>query len=156
MRYLSIHSPVGEITLFEDAEALVALESGWVEGEQSAPTPLLIETIRQLQAYFAGALNFFDLPLRPSGTFFQQAVLQIVQEIPYGKTRTYKDISSQLNTGPRPVGNACGRNPIPIIIPCHRVQGTSTLGGYSGPGGVEIKQHLLRLEGIAFRDFSRR
>ena len=132
MRYLSIHSPVGEITLFEDAEALVALESGWVEGEQSAPTPLLIETIRQ------------------------QAVLQIVQEIPYGKTRTYKDISSQLNTGPRPVGNACGRNPIPIIIPCHRVQGTSTLGGYSGPGGVEIKQHLLRLEGIAFRDFSRR
>ena len=156
MNYISIHSPIGDITLFENADAIVALEGGWARSQQGAPTPLLTEAIRQVDAYFTGALTFFDLPLAPPGSSFQQHICQRIQEIPYGETRTYKDIATQLDTSPRPVGDACSRNPIPIIIPCHRVRGTATLGGYSGPGGIDTKQHLLRLEGIALRDLSER
>ena len=149
-----MHSPAGDITLFEDADAIVALDGGWARSQQDEPTPLLIETIRQVDAYFAGALTSFDLPLAPPGSSFQQNIYQSVQEIPYGETRTYRDIATQLDTSPRPVGNACSRNPIPIIIPCHRVRGTNSLGGYSGPGGIDTKRHLLRLESIALRDLS--
>jgi len=149
-----MHSPAGDITLFEDADAIVALDGGWARSQQDEPTPLLIETIRQVDAYFAGALTSFDLPLAPPGSSFQQNIYQSVQEIPYGETRTYRDIATQLDTSPRPVGNACSRNPIPIIIPCHRVRGTNNLGGYSGPGGIDTKRHLLRLESIALRDLS--
>ncbi|MBN07554.1 MAG: cysteine methyltransferase [Rhodospirillaceae bacterium] len=156
MNFISTHSPIGDITLFQDADAIVALEGGWAGSQQDAPTPLLKEAIRQFHAYFTGALTSFDLPLAPPGSSFQQDICQRIQEIPYGETRTYKDIATQLDTSPRPVGNACSRNPIPIIIPCHRVRGTITLGGYSGPGGIDTKQHLLRLESIALRDLSPR
>ena len=151
-----MHSPAGDITLFEDADAIVALDGGWARSQQDEPTPLLIETIRQVDAYFAGALTSFDLPLAPPGSSFQQNIYQSVQEIPYGETRTYRDIATQLDTSPRPVGNACSRNPIPIIIPCHRVRGTNGLGGYSGPGGIDMKQRLLSLESIALKDLSQR
>ena len=156
MHYISIHSRAGVITLFEDADAIVALDGGWAGDQQDGPTPLLTEAIRQLNAYFIGALTSFDLPLAPPGSSFQQDICQRIREIPYGETRTYGDIATQLDTSPRPVGNACSRNPIPIIIPCHRIRGTTTLGGYSGPGGIETKQHLLRLESIALRDLSQR
>ena len=156
MNYISIHSPVGDITLFEDADAIVALDGGWARNPQDASTPLLTEAIRQLNAYFTGALTSFDLPLAPAGSSFQHNICMRIQEIPYGETRTYGEIATQLDTSPRPVGNACSRNPIPIIIPCHRVRGTTALGGYSGPGGIDTKQHLLRLESIALRDLSQR
>ena len=156
MNYISIHSPVGDITLFEDADAIVSLDGGWATSQKNAPTPLLTEASRQVDAYFAGALISFDLPLAPPGSPFQKDICQKIQKIPYGETRTYGDIAKQLDTSPRPVGNACSRNPIPIIIPCHRVRGNTTLGGYSGPGGIEMKQHLLRLENIALRDLSQR
>ena len=156
MNYISIHSPVGDVTLFEDDGAIIAVNGGWAGNQQDAPTPLLTETIRQLDAYFTDTLTFFDLPLAPLGTSFQQNIWQEIRGIPFGETRTYGDIAIQLNTSPRPVGNACSRNPIPIIIPCHRVLGTTALGGYSGPGGIDIKRHLLRLEGIALTDFPQR
>ena len=156
MNYISIHSPVGDITLFEDADAIIALDGGWAGNQQDPPTPLLTEAICQLDAYFTGALTSFDLPLAPPGSSFQRDICQRIQEIPYGETRTYGDIAVLLDTSPRPVGNACSRNPIPIIIPCHRVRGTTTLGGYSGPGGIYTKQHLLRLESIALRDLPQR
>ncbi len=146
MPQLSLHSPVGDLSLSQDEDAIVALDWGW--GRDQTPTPLLKEAVKQLNAYFDGKLTGFDLPLAPFGTAFQKRVWQQMCKIPYGKTRTYGEVAEKLKSGARPVGTACGRNPIPIIIPCHRILGTATLGGYSGAGGLETKVALLRLEGV--------
>ena len=110
-------------------------------------TPLLREAERQLRAYFDNDLKTFSLPLKPSGDRFQQSVCAAMSRIPYGETRTYGQLAADLDSMPQPVGNACGNNSIPIIIPCHRVVGTGGLGGFSAPGGVETKVALLRHEG---------
>lgn len=110
-------------------------------------TPLLNRAVHQLNAYFFCQLRQFDLPLAPHGTAFQRAVWQQMQAIPYGETRTYGEIARWLRSAPRAVGRACGRNPIPIIIPCHRVVASDGLGGYSGDGGTGTKTWLLELEG---------
>lgn len=110
-------------------------------------TPLLAEAARQLQAYGDGDLQAFDLPLKPEGSAFQQSVWQQMQRIPYGETRTYGDLAKALNSAARAVGRACGANPIPIIIPCHRVMGQNgKLTGFSGGEGVATKAELLALE----------
>jgi methylated-DNA-[protein]-cysteine S-methyltransferase len=109
----------------------------------------------QLAEYFAGQRRDFDLPLAPEGTEFQQRVWHRMTKIPYGKTMTYGDLARAIGSAPRAVGGACGRNPIAIILPCHRVIGGSgALTGYSGAGGINTKQFLLELEGAltpAFR-----
>lgn len=110
-------------------------------------TPLLNRAVHQLNAYFFCGLRAFDLPVAPAGTPFQQAVWQQMQAIPYGEARTYGEIARWLRSAARAVGVACGRNPIPIIIPCHRVVAAGGLGGFSGAGGVETKHWLLELEG---------
>lgn len=110
-------------------------------------THLLLETARQLRAYDAGELHTFDLPLRVAGTDFQRAVCAQMSAIPYGETVTYGEIARRLNKPAQAVGAACGGNPIPIIIPCHRVMGAKGLTGFSGKGGVETKVALLRHEG---------
>ncbi len=115
--------------------------------EQNDDTPLLNRAVRQLNAYFFCRLHRFDLPLAPHGTAFQRAVWQQMQAIPYGETRTYGEIARWLRSAPRAVGRACGRNPIPIVIPCHRVVASGGLGGYSGDGGTDTKAWLLELEG---------
>jgi O-6-methylguanine DNA methyltransferase len=105
------------------------------------------EAIKQLDAYFAGDLVEFDLKLTPHGTPFQKSVWAALQSIPYGRTISYGDLANQLNNpeGMRAVGAANGQNPIPIIIPCHRVIASDgSLGGYTG--GLEIKHQLLELE----------
>ncbi len=113
-----------------------------------APTPLLAEAARQLAAYEAGDLTRFELPLRVDGSAFQQAVCRAMSDIPFGETRTYGDLAKLLDQPAQAVGQACGRNPIPIIIPCHRVMGTGgRLTGFSGGDGVETKVALLRHEG---------
>lgn len=143
---LSLHSPVGDLSISEDNGVIVSLDWGW--GRDQTPTPLLKEAQRQLNAYFDGALKQFDLPLAPSGTPFQKAVWKHMLKIPYGRTVTYGHIAERLKSGPRPVGTACGRNPLPILIPCHRVMGANgALGGYSGEGGLVTKKALMRLEG---------
>ena len=148
MGQISMKSPVGPLTLFADDDALIALE--WGGAPDPAPMPLLREAVAQLEAYFSGRLTSFDLPLRPSGTPFQMAVWAIMSDIPYGVTRAYGDLARALGSGPRAVGGACGRNPLPIIVPCHRVLGAGgRMTGYSGGAGVETKQALLRLEGIS-------
>lgn len=144
MPQLSLHSPVGDLTISEDDGAIVAVDWGW--GRDQSSTPLLKAAAKQLNAYFDGKLEAFDLPLRPFGTDFQQRVWRAMMKIPYGKVRTYGEVAEKLKSGARPVGTACGRNPIPIIIPCHRVLGTQSLGGYSGEGGLETKVALLTLE----------
>ncbi len=122
--------------------------AGRAIGDRCDDDPLLVEAARQLSAYFAGELRSFDLPLRPEGTAFQQRVWTQLQEIGYGQTATYGEVASRMGMKPgasRAVGAANGRNPIGIVIPCHRVVGsTGLLSGYAG--GVERKQLLLELE----------
>ena len=146
MAQLSLHSPVGDLTLFEEAGQLVSLDWGWVVDQSE--TTLLLRARDQLHAYFDGALEVFDLQLAPPGTAFQQRVWRALMEIPWGRTRTYGELAAGLRSSARAVGGACGRNPIPIISPCHRVLAAGgSLGGYSGDGGLETKAALLRLEG---------
>jgi len=121
------------------------------DDERVDDDPLLQEAARQLTAYFAGELTDFDLPLRPEGTAFQQRVWAELQQIGYGQTATYGELAERLGMdrgASRAVGAANGRNPIGIVIPCHRVVGVNgSLSGYAG--GVERKQLLLRLEQAA-------
>jgi len=144
MSSLSISSPVGALTIDEADEAIVSVRWGDVAANGS---PLLVEAARQLEAYFAGKLSHFDLPLRPSGSDFQLRVWDEMRNIPYGQTRSYGELARAIGAAPRAVGGACGRNPIPIVIPCHRVLAKAGLGGYSGTGGLSTKQTLLALEG---------
>lgn len=139
-------SPVGLLTVIEENGALTDLYFG---GERETPptTPLLQETQRQLDAYFAGTLTVFDLPLAPRGTLFQQAVWQALCTIPYGEIRSYSEIAAAIDRphACRAVGMANHENPIAIIIPCHRVVGKNgSLTGYAG--GLAVKQALLALE----------
>ena len=119
----------------------------WSDATRGAPTPLLIEALSQMQAYFSGTLHRFDVPLAPNGTAFEKQVYAAISAIPHGQTRTYGDLSRSLAANPQAVGQACGSNPIPIIIPCHRVTAANGLGGFSSPAGVEQKVALLRHEG---------
>jgi methylated-DNA-[protein]-cysteine S-methyltransferase len=147
MPQLSMHSPVGDLTLTEEGGALVAIDWGW--SPIQAETPLLHRAKAQLEEYFDGTRRSFDLLLAPAGTAFQKSVWRAMQAIPAGSTRTYGDLAADLRSAPRAVGQACGRNPLPIVIPCHRVLGSNgAIGGYSGEGGLDTKRDLLRLEGV--------
>ena len=146
MTHCHLLTPVGPITVFEDSDCLVAVE--WGRAPDAGKTPLLEEARRQLDAYFDRTLTDFDLPLSPTGSPFQQAIWAAMRRIPYGAMRTYGDLAREIDGSAQAVGGACGDNQIPIIIPCHRVVGADGhMVGYSGAGGLETKQALLRLEG---------
>jgi methylated-DNA-[protein]-cysteine S-methyltransferase len=142
---LALHTPIGDLTVSEEEGAIVALDWGWGSGDQ-AETPLLQRAREQLHAYFDGDLTAFDLPLAPAGTPYRRRVWQALCDIPYGETRSYAAIVAAAGGSPRSVGQANGCNPIPIIIPCHRVVATTHLGGYSGGEGLPTKRYLLSLE----------
>jgi methylated-DNA-[protein]-cysteine S-methyltransferase len=129
----------------ETEDAVVAIR--WADEKAGNGSPLLAAAARQLDAYFAGKLTDFDLPLRPAGSDFERSVWAAMQDIPFGETRCYGDLAAAIHSAPRAVGGACGRNPIPIVIPCHRVLGKGWMGGYSGSGGLTTKKALLALEG---------
>jgi len=150
-----IDSPVGPLRLVEHNDALTAIEfspfrdaDGRPRGPRQDDHPVLVETARQLAAYFDRDLKEFDLPLAPVGSDFQQRVWTQLQGIGWGETASYGEIAHRLgmtNAASRAVGLANGRNPIPIVIPCHRVIGANgTLTGYAG--GLPRKQLLLDLE----------
>jgi methylated-DNA-[protein]-cysteine S-methyltransferase len=141
---LSLHTQVGDLSVAEDDGAIVSVEWGW--GRDQDETALLRRAREQLHAYFDGALTSFDLPLAPEGSPYRQRVWRALLAIPYGATRTYLDIARQAGGSPRSVGGANGANPIPIIIPCHRVVATTGPGGYSGGEGLPTKRALLELE----------
>ncbi|NNL19135.1 MAG: methylated-DNA--[protein]-cysteine S-methyltransferase [Boseongicola sp.] len=143
---LTKDSPLGPITLVEVDGAVVALEWG---GDGVDETPLLVEAHRQLEAYFVHELKEFDLPLAPRVSERQMAFLDALIAIPFGETLTYGEIAKATGMSAQGAGQACGANPIAIIIPCHRVTGTGNLGGFSAKGGVETKVALLRHEGAA-------
>lgn len=145
MNAYSFDSPVGPLCVQEEDGALIALNFG--AGQVQQPTPLLLEAQRQLTEYFAGQRQDFSLPLEMRGTPFQKRVWQALCTIPYGQTRTYGQIAAQIGNPKacRAVGMANNRNPIAIIVPCHRVIGSDgTLVGYGG--GLHIKEALLSLE----------
>ena len=148
-------SPVGELRLVENDGAITQIEfspfrdaDGRPRGDRADDHPVLAEARRQLTAYFARDLKEFDLPLAPVGSAFQQKVWEQLRGIGYGETASYGEVAARLgmtNAASRAVGLANGRNPIPIVIPCHRVIGANgTLTGYAG--GLERKQALLGLE----------
>ena len=159
MYYCYVESPIGELLLAGDADGLSYIgfpkgsmrrepESDWIFNEKP-----LEDARRQLSEYFAGERRRFDLPLRLSGTDFQVSVLQALQEIPYGETVSYGEIARRIGRpkAVRAVGAANGRNPLPIVVPCHRVIGsTGDLTGFGG--GLDTKEALLRLEAEHSRD----
>jgi methylated-DNA-[protein]-cysteine S-methyltransferase len=141
---IAIDSPVGRLTVFATEGAIVSI--AWADDPQSEPTAVLVEACRQLEAYFERRLTDFDLPLMPAGSPFQRRVWAAMQQIPHGQTRSYGELAMEVGSAPRAIGGACGRNPIPIVIPCHRVLGRNGLGGYSGGAGLATKRRLLELE----------
>ena len=146
MPHFTMSSLVGFLTVTEENGAVTSLTFGG-DGETPPDTPLLCEAQRQLRAYFGGTLQAFDLPLAPKGTAFQKAVWRELCAIPYGEKRSYRDIAAAVGNpnACRAVGMANHRNPIAILIPCHRVIGKDgALTGYAG--GLAVKQALLELE----------
>jgi methylated-DNA-[protein]-cysteine S-methyltransferase len=153
MKYRYVKSPIGALLLAGDDEGLkfvgfpegkgqVQPQSEWKKDDRA-----FTDVKKQLDEYFAGKRKTFDLKLAPSGTAFQREVLTALQQIPYGETRSYQDIASDVGRprAVRAVGAANGRNPLPIIIPCHRVIGANgSLTGFGG--GLPVKQYLLDLE----------
>ena len=153
MYYTYAASPIGQLLLAGSADALQVI--GFPHGDKARRADIGWErygepfkkTARQLNEYFAGERREFELELAPEGTKFQVEVLEALRGIPYGETRTYRDIAVAVGRpkAVRAVGNANGRNPLPIVIPCHRVIGSDgSLTGFGG--GIEAKRYLLDLE----------
>jgi methylated-DNA-[protein]-cysteine S-methyltransferase len=152
---LYLDTPIGTLVVESDGEAITRIElpDGKAKyiGARSGDVPDVVkEAAIQLDEYFAGNRTEFDLPLRLEGTDFQRDVWVALGEIPYGKTISYAELASMVRrpTAFRAVGQANGKNPIPIVLPCHRVIATGGgIGGYGG--GLDMKRRLLALEGVA-------
>lgn len=158
MLFEQFDTPVGVLTIAADQDGLCHIEfpqnrhavlrDGWVQAPRADASPVLRSTREQLLEYFAGVRQHFDLPLRPHGTPFQMSVWRTLADIPYGKTWSYKELANACGNvkAMRAVGAANGRNPLPIVLPCHRVIGADgSLVGFGG--GLDTKVALLRLEG---------
>lgn len=141
----TIPTPFGPVTLREEGDEIVAVS--WT-GAHDDRSDLLDRAAGQLADYFAGTLRSFDLPVAV-GTGSTAAFLRALIAIPFGQTRTYGELARDLGVSAQAVGQMCGANRVPILIPCHRVLGAATLGGFSAPGGIETKVALLRHEGAA-------
>lgn len=144
-------TPIGDIAIYENGFGITEIDFGEVILKEAnmVETPLLMKANEQLQEYFNGERTEFNLPLVMEGTEFQKLVWKALEEIPYGKTCSYKDIAIKIGNekASRAIGMANNKNPIPIIIPCHRVIGANgKLVGYGG--GLDIKQKLLNIEKI--------
>ena len=145
-------SPVGRLVLEADGEILIGI---WLPSEGRTTThsagelpTVLKDTASQLDEYFAGERTEFDVPMELDGTDFQKDVWTELSRIPYGTTISYGELARRVGRpkGPRAVGQANGRNPIPIIVPCHRVLASNGIGGYGG--GLPMKRALLAVEGV--------
>ena len=142
-----VETALGPLSVFERDGAIVRLRFGREGGADDSP--LLRQAAQQLQDYAAGRRRDFDLPLAPEGGAFETRVWEALAAIPFGATRTYGALAKELKGEARAVGQACGANPIPVIIPCHRVLSAAGSGGFSAPGGVDTKYRLLVHEGAA-------
>lgn len=145
-----VSSPIGALGIKVKDHKLYAVENLGNCVPYSTAMPFINEVCKQISAYFSNSSHHFSLPLHLEGTPFQQRVWQALNNIPAGTVLTYGDLAKQLKSSPRAVGNACRKNPVPIVIPCHRIVGHNSLGGYSGnTGGIQlaIKAWLLEHEG---------
>ena len=145
MMQAGMQSPLGPISVTETDGVITSLH--WHAGP-APETALLAEALAQLQAYFDHRLTRFDLPL-DFGSGFAEQVRRAMAAIPYGETRRYGDLAREIGAPAQAIGQACGANPIPVLIPCHRILAAKGLGGFSAKGGVESKVFLLKLEGAA-------
>jgi len=145
MSSISFKSPIGPLTIHEQSGAITSL--CWGRWENRDVSSLLISAQKQVQEYLKGTRKNFKLPKNPCGSDFQLNVWREINRIPFGQTASYGELAFKLSSSPRAVGTACGKNPIPIIIPCHRIIAKSgNLTGYSGGEGVKTKRLLLSLE----------
>ena len=140
-----VSTPVGFLSLREDAGALVEVRWRRTRTRSDKPdSPVLARARRWIEDYFAGRFRPVDFPLRPGGTPHQHKVWDALARIAPGNTASYGDVAGALGTSPRVVGNACAANPLPVVVPCHRVLAAAGgLGGYSGGNGVATKRALL-------------
>jgi methylated-DNA-[protein]-cysteine S-methyltransferase len=149
---LPLDTPIGRIVLESDGDVLIGLRlpnaAAASLGRRDQETPVLKEAATQLQEYFAGERTDFDLRMELDGTPFQREVWAELSRIPYGETISYGELARRVGRpkGPRAVGQANGRNPIAIIVPCHRVLASNGIGGYGG--GLTCKRTLLTVEGV--------
>ncbi len=148
---MPLDTPIGRLVLECDGDVLIGV---WLpherrHGRRDDVPPVLKETASQLEEYFAGERAEFDVPMELDGTPFQKEVWAELTRIGYGKTISYGELARRVGCpkGPRAVGQANGRNPIPIIVPCHRVLASNGIGGYGG--GLKVKRALLALEGVS-------
>ena len=147
MARLTVNTPLGPLALASDRDRLTGIGFGRArDGDSDA---LLAEAARQFIAYFSGKLRVFDLPLAPAASPFQERVRAAMLAIPYGGRAAYGQLAVAIGSAPRAIGQACGRNPLPIVVPCHRVLGADGIGGYSGGAGLATKQWLLDHEARA-------
>jgi len=149
---MPMDTPVGQLVLESDGDVLIGI---WLpsvatttRGDGHDAPPVLKDTVTQLEEYFAGERTEFDVPMELDGTPFQKDVWTELTRIPYGKTISYGELARRVGRpkGPRAVGQANGKNPIPIIVPCHRVLASTGIGGYGG--GLPMKRTLLAVEGV--------
>lgn len=145
---LTVETPLGPVTATERDGAIADITFGRADGQDA--TPLLTRAGLQIIEYFNGIRTDFDLPLAPPHSDFQGRIRDAMIAIPYGATRSYGDLAATLNSAARAVGQACSSNPIPIVVPCHRVLAAGGgLGGYSAGDGVVTKRWLLAHEAPA-------
>ncbi|RLC58639.1 MAG: methylated-DNA--[protein]-cysteine methyltransferase [Candidatus Cloacimonadota bacterium] len=145
--YRNVFTLIGNLLLVSDGDSLIEIRFDNEGNITNSDIPILVETEKQLKQYFAGERRTFDIPLKPIGTNFQLSVWNELKIIPYGETISYQQLAERVGDKKksRAVGNANGKNPIPIIIPCHRViRKSGDLGGFGG--GIKIKRKLLELE----------
>ena len=143
----TFNTPIGAVRLTEEGGSIIRIEQTDAAAPSSAPTPLLREAEHQITAFLRGERRQLDFPIRMVGTAFQQRVWQALQQIPYGAIRTYGEIATAIGNSraSRAVGMACNKNPLQLIVPCHRVVGANgKLTGFAY--GIEAKRWLLELE----------
>ena len=150
---MPMDTPVGHLVLESDGDVLIGIwlpsQAATTRGDGHDAPPVLKDTATQLEEYFAGERTEFTVPMELDGTAFQKDVWTELTRIPYGKTISYGELARRVGRpkGPRAVGQANGKNPIPIIVPCHRVLASTGIGGYGG--GLPMKRTLLAVEGVS-------
>jgi len=141
-RRICIATPLGPVAITERQGHIATVDFG--DAPDACVTPLLRDAAQQIVDYFAGARESFSLPLAPAATPFQGRLRDAMCAIPFGETRSYAELARELRSAPRAVGQGCGRNPLPILVPCHRVVAAAgKLGGFSAGDGVATKRRLL-------------
>jgi methylated-DNA-[protein]-cysteine S-methyltransferase len=149
---MPLDTPIGRLVLESDGDVLIGIglppHAQRIRGDGHDAPPVIKETVTQLEEYFAGERTEFTLPTELDGTPFQKDVWRELTRIPYGQTISYGELARRVGRpkGPRAVGQANGKNPIPIIVPCHRVLASNGIGGYGG--GLPMKRTLLAVEGV--------